>query len=53
MYARAYTRPDIAYAASVLGRFQSNSRMNHWKITKKDMTYLQHTKEFMFVYNKK
>lgn len=43
MYTGAYTKLNIAYAASVLGRFQSNSWMNPWKTTKKDMTYLQDT----------
>ncbi|KAF5476128.1 hypothetical protein F2P56_007864 [Juglans regia] len=35
MYAQVCTRPDIAYAVSVLSRFQSNPGQEHWKAAKK------------------
>lgn len=35
MYAQVCTRSDIAYAVTVLRRFQSNPRMDHWKAAKK------------------
>lgn len=31
MYVQVGTRPDIAYTISVLGRFQYNLGMIHWK----------------------
>lgn len=50
MYAQVCTRPDIAFAVSVLSRFQSNPGPEHWKAAKKVMRYLKKTKDFMLVY---
>ena len=50
MYAHVCTRPDIAYVVGVLGRYQSNLRVDHWKATKKVMRYLQGTKHFILTY---
>ena len=50
MYAQVCTRPDIAYAVGVLGRYQSNPGMDHWKAAKKVMGYLQGTKDYMLMY---
>ena len=50
MYAQVCTRPDIAYAVGVLGRYQSNPGMDHWKAAKKSMRYLQGTKNYMLMY---
>ncbi|CAL2274253.1 unnamed protein product [Prunus armeniaca] len=52
MYAQVCTRPDIAFAISVLGRFQANPRNAHWIAAKKDMRYFQRTKSFMLVYQR-
>jgi len=41
MYAQVCTRPDIAYAVGVLGRYQSNPGLDHWKAAKKVLRYLQ------------
>ena len=35
MYAQACTRPDIAFAVGMLGRYQSNPGKHHWKATKR------------------
>ncbi|KAL1370160.1 hypothetical protein AAHE18_01G039700 [Arachis hypogaea] len=35
MYAQICTRPDITFAVSMLGRYQSNSGIIHWRATKK------------------
>ena len=35
MYAQVCTRPDIAYNVRVLGRYQSNAGIDHWKAKKK------------------
>lgn len=45
MYAQTCTRPDIAYAVGLLGRYQSNPGMEHWKAAFKVMRYLQGTRD--------
>ena len=52
MYVQVYTRPDIAFAVSMLGRYQSNPGMGHWRATKKVLRYLQGTKEYMLMYRR-
>lgn len=37
MYAQVCTRPDIAYAVNVLGRYLSNPGLGHCKVVKKVM----------------
>ena len=50
MYAQVYTRPDIAFAVGMLGRYQNNPGIDHWKAAKKVMGYLQGTKDYMLMY---
>ncbi|XP_070026086.1 secreted RxLR effector protein 161-like [Nicotiana sylvestris] len=52
MYIQVCTRPDIAFAINMLGRFSSNPGWAHWVAAKKVMRYLQRTKDFMLVYKK-
>ena len=52
MYAQTCTRSDISFTVGMLGRYQSKSRMNHWKVTKKVMSYLQGTKDFMLTFRR-
>ena len=52
MYAQVCTRPDIAYVVGVLGRYQSNPRVDHWKVVKKVMRCLQSTKHFILMYRR-
>ncbi|XP_057965395.1 secreted RxLR effector protein 161-like [Malania oleifera] len=40
MYAQTCTRPDISFAVGMLGRYQSNPGIIHWKATKKVLRYL-------------
>ncbi|RVW72007.1 Retrovirus-related Pol polyprotein from transposon TNT 1-94 [Vitis vinifera] len=40
MYVQVCTRPDIAFAIGMLGRYQSNPGIDHWKAAKKDMSLL-------------
>ena len=40
MYAQTCTRPDISFAVGMLGRYQSNPGMDHWKAAKKVLRYL-------------
>ena len=46
MYAQVCTRPDIAFVVRMLGRYQSNPGLDHWKAAKKVMRYLQGTKYY-------
>ena len=50
MYAQVCTRPDVAYEVGVLGRYQSNPSIDHWRVAKKFMRYLQGTKDYMLIY---
>ncbi|RVW79052.1 Retrovirus-related Pol polyprotein from transposon TNT 1-94 [Vitis vinifera] len=52
MYAQVCTRPDIAYVVGMLGRYQSNSGIDHWKAVKKVLRYLQGTKDYMLTYKR-
>ncbi|RVW18321.1 Retrovirus-related Pol polyprotein from transposon TNT 1-94 [Vitis vinifera] len=52
MYAQVCTRPDIAFAVGMLGRYQSNPGIDHWKVAKKVMRYLQGTKDYKLMYRR-
>ena len=52
MYAQTCTQPDISFAIGMLGRYQSNPGMDHWKAAKKVMRYLQDTKDFMLIFRR-
>ena len=41
MYTQVCTRHDISYAVGMLGRYQSNPGLEHWKAAKKVMRYLR------------
>ena len=50
MYAHVYIRLDIAFAMSLLDRYQSNPSMDHYRATTKVMWYLKRTKDYIFMY---
>jgi len=50
MYAQVCTRPDIVFVVGMLGRYQSNPGIDHWRAAKKVTRYLQGTKDYMFMY---
>ena len=52
MHVQVYNRPDIAFVVSMLGRYQSNPGMDHWRATNKVLRYLQGTKEYMLMYKR-
>ena len=52
MYAQVCTRPDIAFVVGMLGRYQSNPGLDHWRAAKKVMRYLQGTKDYMLMYRR-
>jgi hypothetical protein len=49
-YAEVCTRPDLEFITGVLGRYQDNSGIEHWKMAKKVMLYVQGTKHYMLTY---
>nr|ABW74556.1 copia-like pol polyprotein [Boechera divaricarpa] len=51
-YVQTCTRPDISFAVGMLGRYQSNPGMDHWKAAKKVLRYLQGTKDHMLTYRR-
>ena len=52
MYAQVCTRPDIAFVVGMLGRYQSDPGLDHWRAAKKVMRYLQGTKDYMLMYRR-
>lgn len=46
LYLSTRTRPDIATAVSLLGKFQAEPNPKHWKALKHVMRYLQGTTDF-------
>lgn len=52
MYVQTCTRPDISFAVGMLGRYQSNPGIDHWKAAKKVLRYLQGTKDYMLMYRR-
>ena len=52
MYAQTCTRPDISFAVGMLGRYQGNPGLDHWKAAKKVLRYLQGTKNYMLTYRR-
>ncbi|XP_048235983.1 secreted RxLR effector protein 161-like [Ricinus communis] len=52
IYAQTCTRPDISFAIGILGRYQSNPGLDHWKAAKKILRYLQGTKDHMLTYKR-
>ncbi|XP_073107298.1 secreted RxLR effector protein 161-like [Elaeis guineensis] len=52
MYTQVCTRLNIAFAIGMLGRYQSNPGMDHWRAAKKVMRYLKGTKNYMLMYRR-
>ncbi|XP_038999695.1 secreted RxLR effector protein 161-like [Hibiscus syriacus] len=52
MYAQTYTRSDISSAVGMLGRYQSNLMMVHWRAAKKVLWCLKCTKDDMITYKR-
>ncbi|XP_057985311.1 secreted RxLR effector protein 161-like [Hevea brasiliensis] len=52
MYAQTCTRLDISFAMGMLGRYQSNLRMDHRKASKNVLRYLQGTNDNMLAYKR-
>ena len=52
IYLQTCTKLDISFMVSMLGRYQSNPRIDHWKAIKKVLQYLQGIKDYMLVYRR-
>ncbi|XP_048229448.1 secreted RxLR effector protein 161-like [Ricinus communis] len=52
MYVQTCTRSDISFVVGILGRYQSNPGLDHWKAAKKILRYLQGTKDHMLTYRR-
>ena len=52
MYLQTCTRPDISFIVGMLGRYQSNPSIDHWKAAKKVLRYLQGTKDYMLTFKR-
>ncbi|XP_060216703.1 secreted RxLR effector protein 161-like [Lycium barbarum] len=50
IYAQVYTRSDIAFVVGMLGRYQSNSGLDHWIDGKRALRYLQGFKDVKLTY---
>ncbi|GJZ26176.1 hypothetical protein Tco_0570429 [Tanacetum coccineum] len=50
MYLMVCTRPDIAYAVSVVSRYLANPGKNHWEVVKWILKYLRGTANVGLVY---
>ena len=50
MWAATMTRPDAAYAAHQLGKFNDNARPVRWGMTKRALQYLWRTKDVGITY---
>ena len=51
-YAQVCTRPDLTFVTGLLGRFQSNPRIEPWKLVKKVLHYLQGMKGLIMTYRR-
>nr|XP_016432663.1 PREDICTED: uncharacterized protein LOC107759292 [Nicotiana tabacum] len=51
-YNKIRTRPDISFAVGMLGRYQSNPGIDHWKAAKKVLRYLKEMKDYMLIYRR-
>ncbi|GJT14460.1 retrotransposon protein, putative, ty1-copia subclass [Tanacetum coccineum] len=50
MYVVRCTRPDVAFAQNITGRFQQNLGESHWTTVKNILKYLRNTKDMFLVY---
>lgn len=52
MYAQTYTKRDIIFAVSMLGRYQSNHGIDYYKVAKKVIRYLRWTKDYILTFKR-
>ena len=47
MYVMTCTRPDVAFALSMVSKYQGNPGKAHWTTVKKILKFLQRTKDWL------
>ena len=52
MYVQNCTRLYISFAVGMLGRYQDNPGIEHWKLVKNIMRYIQGTKNYVLDYRR-
>jgi hypothetical protein len=52
MRAQVCTHPDLAFTIGMLGRYQKNLGIDHWKAVKNALRYLKGTKGLMLTYRR-
>lgn len=50
MYAMTCTRPDVAFALSMVSRYQANPGKEHWTTVKNILKYLRRTKDWVLTF---
>jgi hypothetical protein len=51
-YAQVCTRPDLAFVIRIRGRYQDNPGIEHWRMVKKALRYVQGIKDLMLTYRR-
>jgi hypothetical protein len=51
-YVQMCTRPGLTFFTGLLGIYQKNLEIEHWKLVKKVLRYLEGTKDLMLTYRK-
>lgn len=51
LYVATKTRPDVAYAVSMLARFADAPKLAHWQAAKRVLSYLHKTNQYALNYN--
>ena len=52
-YAMTCTRPDVAYALSMVSKYQGNLGLAHWTAMKNILKYFEKTKDMILVFGGK
>ena len=52
IYAQTYTRPYTSFDFGMPGKYQSNPEMDHWKVLKEVLRYMQGTKDHFLTYRR-
>ncbi|XP_035546630.1 secreted RxLR effector protein 161-like [Juglans regia] len=52
IYAQICTRPYISFVVGMLGHYQSNLGISHWKAAKRILRYLQGTKDYQHTFRR-
>jgi hypothetical protein len=51
-YTQVCIRSDLTFATGILGKYQDNPEIEHWRMVKKTLCYVQGTKGLMLTYRR-